>query len=269
MLQYHQEHELKGARIMSISKELSHREFLQRENDIKHSPYEKELEFYSAVREGDLDTVSRTYTPLAVEGYGRLSDNDVNNVRYHLIITIAMLARFCIEGGMSPETAYTISDIYINKCDKCQSEEGLRDLHREVMLEYARRMKNVSAGQAYSKHVVMCIDLIYDNIYKGVRVGELAEQLGLTPQYLSKLFKKEVGVTISEFIMSKRIQTAENMLKFSEYDPIDIGNFLCFSSHSHFIYCFRKHTGLTPKQYRERYYRSNWSGEGAGMGDER
>lgn len=246
---------------MGINKELSHREFIQRENDIRHSPYEKELEFYSAVKEGDLDTVKRTYTPLAVEGYGRISDDDLRNLKYHLIITVAMLARFCIEGGMSTETAYTISDIYINKIDTCPTEAGVRQLHQDVIFEYTKRMKQVSAGQAYSKHILMCIDLIYDNIYKGVRVGDLADELGLTPQYLSKLFKKEVGITVSEFIMSKRINAAENMLKFSEFDPIDIGNYLCFSSHSHFIACFKKHTGLTPKQYREKFFRLNWSQE--------
>ena len=101
---------------MGINKELSHREFFQRENDIHHSPYEKELEFYSAVREGDLDAVKRTYTPLAVEGYGRISEDSIRNLRYHLIITVAMLARFCIEGGLSTETAYTIS---VYKCNKC------------------------------------------------------------------------------------------------------------------------------------------------------
>ena len=78
-------------------------------------------------------------------------------------------------------------------------------------------------------------------------------------QGFSKIFKAEVGVTISEYIMSRRIQAAKNMLKFSEYDPIDIGNYLGFSSHSHFIATFRKHVGVTPKQYRENYFRMNWT----------
>ncbi|MCC3352440.1 helix-turn-helix transcriptional regulator [Ruminococcus albus 8] len=107
----------------------------------------------------------------------------------------------------------------------------------------------------------MCLDLIYDNIYNGIRVQELADKLGLTPQYLSKLFKQEVGVTISDYIMSRRIQAAENMLKFSDYAPLDIGNYMGFSSHSHFIACFKKHTGFTPKQFRENYFRQNWQGK--------
>ncbi|MBR1384530.1 MAG: helix-turn-helix domain-containing protein [Ruminococcus sp.] len=244
---------------MSINRELNYREFFQRENGLLHSPYEKELEFYAAVSSGNIERVKELYTPLAVEGYGKLSKDKIRNIKYHLVITIALIARFCIEAGMPTETAYTISDIYINRLDESTTEQQLSDIHRETFLEYAKRMQKLNSGDAYSKHVLMCIDLIYENIYKGIRVSELADELGLTPQYLSKLFRSEVGMTISEYIMSRRIQAAENMLKFSDYTPLDISNYLSFSSHSHFISAFRKHTGMTPKQYRESYFRMNWS----------
>ena len=244
---------------MSINKELSYRELVQRENGLLHSPYEKELEFYSAVSAGDIERVKELYTPLAVEGYGKLSRDPIRNIKYHLVITIALIARFCIEAGMPMETSYTISDIYINRLDTATTAEQLGQIHREMFLEYAKRMRKVNSGDAYSKHVIMCLDLIYENIYKGIQVQELAEKLGLTSQYLSKLFKKEVGVTISEYIMARRIEAAENMLKFSEYSPLDIGNYLNFSSHSHFISSFKKHTGMTPKQYRENFFRMKWN----------
>lgn len=244
---------------MSINRELNYREFFQRENGLLHSPYEKELEFYAAVSSGNIERVKELYTPLAVEGYGKLSKDKIRNIKYHLVITIALIARFCIEAGMPTETAYTISDIYINRLDESTTEQQLSDIHRETFLEYAKRMQKLNSGDAYSKHILMCIDLIYDNIYKGIRVSELADELGLTPQYLSKLFRSEVGMTISEYIMSRRIQAAENMLKFSDYTPLDISNYLNFSSHSHFISAFRRHTGMTPKQYRESYFRMNWT----------
>ncbi|MBQ1537863.1 MAG: helix-turn-helix domain-containing protein [Ruminococcus sp.] len=246
---------------MSINKELSDREFRQRETGLLHSPYEKELEFYSAVSSGNIERVKALYTPLAVEGYGKLSQDPVRNIKYHLVITIALIARFCIEAGMPMDTSYTISDNYINRLDVSTTQQQLSEIHREVFLEYTKRMQKVNSGEAYSKHVLMCLDLIYNNIYNGIRVQELADKLGLTPQYLSKLFKQEVGVTISDYIMSRRIQAAKNMLKFSDYTPLDIGNYLNFSSHSHFISCFRKHTGMTPRQYRESFFRLSWEGK--------
>lgn len=244
---------------MEINRELSKRQFMQKENDYHHSPYETELEFYSAVRAGDLETVKHLYTPLDTNGKGRLSKDDLRNVKYHLVITIAMLCRFCIEGGLDPETAYTISDIYINKCDECRNEESVMAVHKEVIVYYTKQMKKAASQNVYSKHILMCFDCIFDNIYKGVTVNQIADELKITPQYLSKLFREEVGVKISDFIMSKRIQAAENMLRYSEYSPLDIANYLAFSSHSHFIACFKKQTGLTPKQYRDQFFRANWN----------
>ena len=113
---------------MSINKELNYREFMQRENGLLHSPYQNELGFYSAVSAGDLDRVMELYTPLAVEGYGKLSADPIRNIKYHLVITIALIARFCIEAGMPMETAYTISDIFINRLDVSTTEQPGRPL---------------------------------------------------------------------------------------------------------------------------------------------
>ena len=62
-------------------------------------------------------------------------------------------------------------------------------------------------------------------------------------------------MSVMEYITRKRIQAAENMLKYSEYSCLAISDYLCFSSESHFIQVFRRYTGLTPKRYREAYFR--------------
>lgn len=246
---------------MSINKELSYREFMQRENSVLHSPYKEQLELYSAVSSGNIERVKQLYEPFKAENCGKLSADPIRNIKYHIVIAIALLARFCIEAGMPTETSYTISDIFINRVDVSTTEEQLSEIHSETYIEYAKKMQTINSGEAYSKHVLMCLDLIYNNLYSGVRVQEIADEIGLTPQYLSKLFKQEVGMTITEYTMSRRIQAAENMLKFSSYTPLEIGNYMNFSSHSHFISCFRKRTGMTPKQYRENYFRMKWQNE--------
>ena len=243
---------------MSINSELSKREFMQREHNITHSPYTKEMEFYACVRAGDTDGVKACYTPLATEGYGKLSKDPVRNMRYHLIVSVAMITRFCIEGGMEPEVAYTISDIYINKADECSDIKSLGAIHKEMIFDFTKRMGELTSVKVYSKQILDTLDYIYEHLHEKITVTEIAENIGLSPQYLSRLFHDEVGITISAYIMDKRVESAENMLKFSDYTPVDIGNYLNFSSHSHFIMVFKKHTGLTPREYREKFFRTNW-----------
>lgn len=239
-------------------KELTYKAFLNREYEFRHSPFEKEFEFYYCVKCGDTDSVERLMTPLGSSGAGVLSQDPLRNLKYHFIVTIALITRFCVEGGMEMETAYTLSDLYILKADKCTCEKDIHALHREAVLEFTRQMNKLAHGNVYSKPVIMTMDYIYDNLHSKISEADIAEYISLSPSYISRLFKKEVGVTICTYIAVKRVETAQNMLKYSDYSPVDIGNYLAFTSHSHFISVFRKYTGMTPNEFRKKYYRDNW-----------
>ena len=80
----------------------------------------------------------------------------------------------------------------------------------------------------------------------------------LSPSYLSRLFKKELGIAVSDYIREKKIDKAQNLLKYSDFTLVEIANYLSFSSQSHFIQTFEKLVGMTPKKYRDRYYRTSW-----------
>lgn len=233
--------------------------FRLREYNSKHSPFEKEFEFYELVRQGDTLNVAARITDLGGEGSGRLSDNELSNIRYHFIVTAALVTRFCVEGGLEMETAYTLSDYYINKVDKCIGVAEINALNRTMVIDFAERMKTVASEKVFSKQATLCMEYVFGNLHSKLSLGEIANHLGLSPAYLSRLFHRETGVTLSSYITAKKVQAAENLLKYSEYSSLEIANYLCFSSHSHFIETFRKRTGLTPARYRDRYFRSDWA----------
>ena len=238
----------------NIEQELILKQFLNREYTMKHLPYEMEMEFYRCVQAGDLKRVHTLTKPLAGDGFGSLSKASLRNLKYHLVITIAMITRFCIEGGMEKETAYDISDIYINRTDLCCSEEEINDLHREIVIYYTKKMRQLKQKHLYSKPVIMSLDYIYDHLHEKITLTDVAAYLSLTPQYFSRLFRAETGTALTEYIMSKRIEVAQNMLKYSNYSALEISNYLCFSSHSHFVHKFHQHTGMTPKVYQDMFY---------------
>ena len=115
---------------MDIEKKLSDVEFSNRENNASHLAYEREMAFFQSVKDGDIDKARELFKPFNCEEMGKLSDNPLRNLKYHLIITIAFLTRYCIEGGMEMEVAFNLSDIYIRRLDQCISEEELNSLHQ-------------------------------------------------------------------------------------------------------------------------------------------
>ncbi len=244
---------------MSSHKQVTARLFQQREQGDNHSPYEQEFNYYEQVKEGNVKQLSEMITALGGKGTGKLSKDPVRNIRYHFIVSVALITRYCVEGGLEMEIAYTMSDYYINNVDMCNTVAEINALNREMVMDFANTMKANKRRTVYSRHAVMCMDYIANNLHSKLTVESIAENIGLSAGYLSRMFHKEVGKTVSGYITEKRIEAAKNLLKYSDYQFIDIANYLCFGSHSHFISVFRKHTGFTPKQYRDKYYRSDWT----------
>lgn len=243
---------------MSLKKEIFYKEYTNRENEILRAPYNPELEFYSVIKSGNIKkTRELCKEPLHTkEGLGILSNNPLQNLKYHFTITTAMVARYCIEGGMSLSEAYGRSDFYILKVDKCKSMGEISALHAIMCEDYARHMKNLRRKKVCSIHVAKCIDYIYEHLHTRITVEQLAELTGISPSYLSRLFKKETGHSISEYVQSCKIETAQNMLIYSEHSPAQIAAILAFPSQSYFNEVFKKRTGLTPLKYRSLNFRS-------------
>lgn len=97
------------------------------------------------------------------------------------------------------------------------------------------------------------MDYIYYHLNEKIRLSDLAQHVGLNTSYLSELFKKETGLTLSDYILQRRIEAASNMLRYSDYTFVEISSTLAYSTQSHFIHVFKKATGMTPRQYRAQY----------------
>lgn len=243
---------------MSIQQELFYREFVQRENDIQRVPYNLELEFYYAIKSGNISKVRDFCKEELInkEGLGTLSLDAVQNLKYHFVVTTALVTRYCIEGGMDLATAYSLSDFYIQKADACSTLQEVSDLHPIMCEDYTKRMKALSKQKVCSKHIADCLDYIYDHLHTRITIEDLSAHVSLNPSYLSRLFKKEVGIPVSTYIQEKKIETARNMLIYSEHTLSEIASTLAFPSQSYFTEIFRKKTGLTPTEYRAHYFRN-------------
>ncbi len=241
---------------MGLNNKLDYQLFVQRENMFLHQPYKNELDFYSAIRNGDIEYIKelkRKYSAFKNTGKGRLSKNTLQNERYHFVTNTALITRNCIEGGLPQETAYTLSDLYIQEMDTLFSIEEIHELNDKMVFDFTMHMKELHKTRIVSHHIRKCIEYIYNNLHEPLTVNSISRQMGLNPCYLSTLFKKETGKTIHAFIQETRLDTAAEMLKNTEYPYALVSNTLCFSSQSHFTKLFREHTGLTPKEYRIKY----------------
>lgn len=252
---------------MSINKELNLRLHNRREEQSAHVEYSHEFEFYQNIADGNIEAVKRVLADpdnvdiYSSEEYGRLSEDPLQNMRYHFVVSVALITRMCVEKGLERELAYTLSDLYIGKMDKLLSRRQIMSLHNEMLMDFTKKMAELPKLEVCSSHVIRAMDYICRHLNERITAEDAARKLGLNRSYLSSLFKRETGQNLSDFIRREKIKAAGNMLRFSDYSYADIAEYFGFSSQSHFIQCFRHETGLTPREYR-----STVSSQGFGKG---
>lgn len=226
-----------------------------RENDEVRTPYEMELILLDAVRRGDLESFRKLVITFSMNSYGvgRLSDNIVKQTIYLVISNTAITIRAAIEGGLPQSIAYNLADEHIRKIDSINDSSLIYQDHIAFLYSLIQKVKDVSLSGDKNSLIKKAERYIYDSIYSSISLNDVSGYLKVTSNYLSTLFRKETGVTITSYIMNKKIEEAKKLLKSDKTSAV-IASTLCFASQSYFICCFKRITGMTPNKYRNKSY---------------
>ena len=101
-----------------------------------------------------------------------------------------------------------------------------------------------------SQAIRKCVHYINIHLHEKLEIADIAKKVGLSRDYLSALFKKEFGVSLHSYIIHEKLEASKLMLKQGiTYNAISYN--LSFCSQSHFVSCFKKEYGMTPKQYKD------------------
>lgn len=239
---------------MPINKDWKYKNYISLDETIERPSYNVELEMYEAIKAGNIKYLKHELeiNPFKTkEGWGVLSSNPHKSLVYHFVITTALIARFCIEGGLNINEAYSVSDYYIQKADATTTDNEITALHKEMVLDYAEKMRSIEITNIYSLQIVKTIEYVNNHLYENIKISDIADYINLNQFYLSTLFKQETGINLKDFILKKKIETAKNMIDYSNYSFIEIADSLGFCSQSYFILSFKRIVGMTPKDYKD------------------
>ncbi len=220
-----------------------------------HNPYSLEARTMEGIRKGDVERVKKSLDETFVGEYGVLSKNALQSAKNLGIVGLALASRAAIEGGMPYEEAFSLNDSQILKLEEINNIGEVEVMIRQGKIHFAEIVRDLRNDSNKKKNPLVeeCKNLIFRKMHSKIAVRELAEELDVSIEYLSALFRKTEGVCIKDYIMNQKMQLAENLLIYSEYSIEQIGLYLGFSSQSHFGAMFKKYENMTPKQYRDVY----------------
>ena len=239
--------------------------FENQEQGSRHNPYGQEVREVAAIRNGDLKALKQSWAEDYTGKLGVVAKTPLRNHQNLGIILVTLASRAAMEGGVMPEIAYSFSDSYINKIEEAVSPEAALSLGRQAEYHYACLVQEAKKERTLpetvrntNSNISLCKDYIFSHLHEKIRISDIAKELYLNPNYLSDLFRKAEGITISGYILQEKLKLVKNMLIYSRYSYNEIASYLGFSSQSHLGMRFRKHTGMTLHQYRETYGRKEF-----------
>lgn len=119
---------------------------------------------------------------------------------------------------------------------------------RNISLRLPQRIKAVS-----EELVLKILQYIHHNIYEAEKLKSprISQELGISPSYLGRYFKKHTGETLQNYILNYKLKLVETRLLHSDLRINEIAYELNFTDESHLNRIFKKYKGLTPSQFRK------------------
>lgn len=227
-------------------------ERLESNQSMQHS-YAWEQLMCSYVEEGKTDRLRDLFQAPPRMERGILAQDSLREARNSAISYTTIAARAAIRGGLDCRSAFQMSDLYIQKIEIMQSVLSIERLVREMLMDYAGQIEHIRwDGKNQSKLVTECRKYVAQNIYEVIRAENIADSMGYTRAYLCNQFKKQMGMTITQYVLREKVQEAKRILQFTDKSLCEIAALFSFSSQSHFQTVFKNITGETPLSYRER-----------------
>ena len=223
----------------------------QRTPSDRHRVYIAEKAMLEMVRLGDLNYKEALSTSMNISDGVKIKARDpLLHARVSTIVFCTIVCRAAMDGGLSPEEAYSLGDAYIQSALDAHSIEETSTVCISMYDDFVRRVHSKRQNPYYSEPIQRCCDYIEMNIDRNIHAQELADMVGYSVTYFTRRFREETGFGISDFVKAARIERAKILLKDSEYSVQEVSDKLGFTTRNYFTRCFRELTGMTPMEYR-------------------
>lgn len=216
-----------------------------------HNTIDLENMILNYVRNGDLDSLKQWLQKAPAIRGGILANEQIRQLKNTFVVTITLVSRSAINGGLDIDEALSLSDSYIQKCELLNSIERITNLQYHMLLDYTKRVYDLKINKINSKLVLSITNYIKHHITEPINITKLAKDLFISRTYLATKFKNETNMTLSNYYLKMKIDEAKNLLIYTDKSLNQISSYLGFSSQSHFTNTFKKYTNKSPNEFRK------------------
>lgn len=221
-----------------------------------YARYDLENRFLRTIETGDTEHVLLAYNDMSGMSLRDASQQRYVNAVYQdpsvgLSIIRALARKSAERGGASVVQIDEITQRAVQRIANARDQAEQMRCTREMLLELteAVRLHRLHAGN-YSAPVQKTLEYLGLNYSQALRLPTLARRAAISEAYLSRCFRKEVGMSISQYIAHLRCTQAAQMLRDGDFPIQEISQYVGYEDNNYFVKVFKKHYGMTPSDYR-------------------
>lgn len=211
--------------------------------------YAAENRMMQAVSQGNSHTVEQLFSNASNLVFEKRADDPLRNMKNYLIISNTLLRKAAENGFVHPYYIDSVSTDFARKIEQANTVSETSLLMREMAKKYCSLVKTHSMKK-YSPFVQKIITTIDSDLTTDLSLKNFARMLNVNASYLSVLFKKETGKTLTEYVSQKRIEHAAYLLRTTKLQVQTVAQHCGIYDVNYFAKIFKKITGKTPKDYR-------------------
>lgn len=212
--------------------------------------YALEARLMQAVSSGQNHRAELALAGITRRQFEQRSPNSLRNLKNYLIILNTLLRIAAGNASVHPFHIDQISSQFAHRIEIQTSEAACNTLIREMVRKYCLLVKNHSL-KGYSLLIQKVVTRIEYDLTADLSLKTQAELLNINPSYLSTLFKRETGSTLTDYVNRKRIEHALFLLNSTNMQIQVIAQYCGIPDVNYFTKLFKKQIGKTPKEYRE------------------
>ena len=241
--------------IQDVSEEDDKTELSEKNYSEIYRRYDQEKQFLSMIRNGDTKNILSAFEKLS--GPEALSDFSKETLNYYasgygLAILKALSRKAAEESGLSVITIDEITQKYTQLSSATNNAELQTHYQIDMIVELTKAVRNHKLSlDKYSPPIQRVME--YINLHLGDHISndDLAANASMSISHLSKVFKKETGGTMTEYIALMRCKKAAGLLKKTDLPVQEISSYVGYSDNNYFVKVFKKIYDLTPSEYRK------------------
>ncbi len=146
-------------------------------------------------------------------------------------------------------------EIFSDTFDYTAALEASTSLPRLLeFVDFATEYMEENQGEGQEKgraQIDRVLQFIQKNLTRNIGRQEIAKAVYLNPEYLSRLFKREMGISLSEYLVQERMKIAKSLLRDTSFSISIVASKVGYINFSHFAKAFKKEFGMSPSEYRK------------------